>query len=96
MHWLAHVLGMDNGSGGWYLFYSGFGANFGELAIVAALLAVIRKHNCEVHRCWRLGRHKTAAGHMACRKHHPDDRLTADAVAAAHQSARENETCEGA
>lgn len=92
-HWLAHVLGLDNGSGRWYLFWSGAGANFGELTIVAALLAAVRHRNCEVHRCWRLGRHRTAAGHLVCRRHHPDGHLTAEAVTAAHRDA-ENATKE--
>jgi hypothetical protein len=84
VHWLPHILGLDNGAGGWYLFWSGFGANFGELAIAGGLLAIVRRHNCEVHRCWRLGRHKTGAGHMVCRRHHPDGHLTAEQVTAAH------------
>jgi hypothetical protein len=79
--WLMHFLGVDSGSGRWYLFHSGFGANFGEYLIAFGLFGLIRRHNCEVHRCWRLGRHATAAGHMVCRKHHPDDRLTAQQVA---------------
>ncbi len=83
--WLVHILGLDNGSGRWYLFHSGAGANLGEYAIAVALAAMIRRHNCEVHRCWRLGRHATAAGHVVCRRHHPDGHLTAEAVAAANE-----------
>ena len=73
---LLHALGIDNTSGRWYAFWSGFGSDLGELAIVGGLLAVVRRHNCEVHRCWRMGRHRTPDGHMVCRKHHPDDHLT--------------------
>jgi hypothetical protein len=75
MHWLPHVLGLDNASGRWYLFWSGAGSDLGELTIVVVLLGLIRKHNCEVHRCWRLARHQTAGGHMVCRRHHPEDHL---------------------
>lgn len=78
--WLAHVLGLDSGSGGWYLWWSGPGSDLGELAIAAALAGILRKHNCEVHGCWRLGRHRTPAGHMVCRRHHPDDHLIAQHV----------------
>jgi hypothetical protein len=85
--WLAHVLGLDNGSGYFYLWWSGIGADLGYLAVFASLVAVIRRHNCEVHRCWRLGRHATAAGHHVCRRHHPDDSLTAQDVARAHREA---------
>ena len=45
----------------WYGFWSGFGSDLGELAIVGGLIAVVRRHNCEVHRCWRMGRHRTEA-----------------------------------
>ena len=55
----------------------GFGANFGELTIAAALIALVRKHNCGIRRCWRLARHEytepdTGITHQLCRKHHPD------------------------
>lgn len=83
-HWLLHFLGVDSGSGPAYLFWSGFGANFGEFAIAGGLFTLIRKHNCEVHRCWRLGRHVTAAGQHVCRRHHPDGHLTAEGVRKAH------------
>lgn len=68
-------------------FWCGFGADLGELTIVGALIAFYKKNTCEVHTCWRLGRHMTAAGHHVCRKHHPDDRLTAEAVISAHKEA---------
>ena len=80
LHWLWFHAGLSGGNSPWYLFPSGWGANFGELAIAAGLFGMIRKHNCEVHRCWRLGRHRTAAGHMVCRRHHPDDHLTVQQV----------------
>lgn len=85
MHFLSHWLGLDNASGSLYLFWSGILGDFGLLGV---LTSTMRKHNCEVHRCWRIGRHRTDAGHAVCRKHHPDDKLTADAVAAAHAAAR--------
>jgi len=80
MHLILHWLGLDSGSGTAYLAWSGFGSDIGELAIVAALAGMLRKHNCEVHRCWRLGRHGTDGGHMVCRKHHPAGPLTARQV----------------
>lgn len=73
-HWLLHVMGVDNVSGPWYGFWSGFGSDIGELAIVGSLLAVVRRHNCHVRRCWRVGRHPVAGtGYMVCRRHHPED-----------------------
>lgn len=87
MHWLAHWLGLDNASGPIYLTWSGAGGDLGELTILGGLAAIYRRHNCEVHGCWRLGRHKTAAGHAVCRAHHPDDHLTAERVHEAHRAA---------
>lgn len=88
MHWLAHFLGTDNVSGTYYGWWSGAGSDLGELAIIGGLASVIRRHNCEVHGCWRLGRHQTAAGRWVCRKHHPEGRLTAEQVKADHEAAK--------
>lgn len=76
--WLAHVLGLDNASGMPYLAWSGFGGDFGELAIVGALVAGVRHRNCHVHGCWRLARHPVAGTtFVVCRRHHPDGAPTA-------------------
>lgn len=88
MGWLLHVLGVDNVAGRWYGFWSGFGSDLGEVAIVGGLASMVRHRNCEVHHCWRLGRHVTAAGHRVCRRHHPEDHLTAAAVRAHHDTAK--------
>jgi hypothetical protein len=85
MGWLLHVLGVDNLSGRWYGWWSGAGSDLAYLGIIGALA---RRGNCEVKGCWRLGRHKTAAGHKVCRRHHPDDHLTAQQVTAEHENAR--------
>lgn len=86
LNWLYHYFGV-NGSGSYYGFWSGTGSDIGELAIVGGLIGVVRQHNCEVKGCVRLGRHQTAAGHKTCRKHHPDDGLTAQDVLDAHKAA---------
>lgn len=83
MHWLSHWLGLDNGSGPVYLWWSGAGADLGMLG---AAYAVVRKLNCEIHGCPRLGRHLTAAQNRLCRKHHPDGPLTVEAAHAAHDA----------
>lgn len=75
-HHLLHVLGVDNVSGPWYGFWSGFGSDLGEVTIITGLLAVYKKHNCHVAWCWRVGRHPftdeaTGAEYLLCRKHHP-------------------------
>lgn len=84
---IAHVLGLDDAAGHWYLWWSGAGADLGELAVVGTLISLYRKHTCEIHRCPRLGRHLTAAGHRLCRRHHPDGPLTVEAAHAAHDEA---------
>jgi hypothetical protein len=81
---LLHTFGIDDTAGRWYAFWSGAGSDLGELAIIGALAGTYRRHTCEVHRCWRLGRHTTAAGQHVCRRHHPDGHLTAEAVRKAH------------
>lgn len=69
MHWLSHVLGLDNLSGPWYGFWSGIG---GDLSIMATPVVLLRKHNCHTPRCWRIGRHPIeGTPYVVCRKHHP-------------------------
>lgn len=74
-----HVLGVDNVSGEWYGFWSGFG---GDLTLIASVLAapiiLWRKHDCDARRCPRLARHdfkdpETGTVQHLCRKHHPEE-----------------------
>jgi hypothetical protein len=88
MGWIIHILGVDDVSGRWYGFWSGFGSDLGEAGIVVALGAQVRRHNCHVHRCWRIGRHPVAGTtYVVCRRHHPDDHLTHGQVATEHANA---------
>jgi len=73
LHWLAVHTGTINEGGPYYGFWSGFGSDIGEVAIIG---------------CWRLGRHQTGAGHHVCRGHHPDDPLTRQDVLDAHAAAK--------
>lgn len=65
-------LGTTNGSGRWYLWWSGM---FGNLTIFAAIALFYRKHNCHIHHCLRLGRHAVTdtngVEHIVCSHHHP-------------------------
>lgn len=75
VQWFLHFAGLDDGSGAWYLFWSGFiGAVEGVagLAVLGGLLHLAMEHNCQVKGCWRFGFRKTDAGHHACKKHHPN------------------------
>ena len=78
MHWLSHFLGLDNLSGPYYGFWSGFGSDLSELAIAGGLYGVLRKYNCHVRRCWRSGRHPVeGTTFTVCRHHHPEGKPTA-------------------
>lgn len=77
MHWLMHVLGVDDVSGRWYGFWSGAGSDIGELALIGAVLGMFRKHNCHQRRCWRVGRH-IVNGTPYCNRHHEQARKGSD------------------
>jgi len=72
---IGHLLGLDNASGPWYLFWSGFGSDLSEVAGLGVFVYMFwRRHSCHEDRCWRIGRHvyKDADGHehVHCRRHH--------------------------
>jgi hypothetical protein len=76
--WLQvlHVLGVDDPTGRWYAWWSGFA---GDVTLVAAILTAPyvqwKRNNCQVRRCWRFGRHpftdEGVTRHL-CYLHHPD------------------------
>lgn len=90
MSWLAHFLGLDNGSGMPYLAWSGPGADLGEFAIVGAFIAHYKRLTCHVtdpRFCWRPGTHPVeGTPFRACRRHHPTvpDQISAAHIAEAH------------
>lgn len=66
--WFKHLTGTDNGSGFWYLWWSGFFAN---AAIYGGLYVLLKKHNCHVDGCKSVHTHNDPAVHApACKKHH--------------------------
>lgn len=78
MRLLAHILGIDDPSGAWYLWWSGV---FADASLLAAPAVLLRRHNCHVKGCMRLGRHPVAGtAFVVCRRHHPDQHPTADDV----------------
>lgn len=74
--WIMHATGSDDLSGPEYGFWSGFA---GDLTVFAALAAypwvAYRRHNCQVKRCWRIGRHELTdtdgVKRSLCHVHHP-------------------------
>ena len=94
MHWLAHLLGIDNETGPIYAFWSGFGSDVGEFALLGGLVALYRRHTCHVDHprfCWRPGTHPVAGTpYRVCKRHHPavPAKVTPDRIAAAHDEAQ--------
>jgi hypothetical protein len=80
MRWLAHFFGFAAGDGNSasYLWWSGTGS---DLAYAGIFWALWRKHNCHVHRCWRIGRHLVeGTPYTVCRRHDPSGPVTAESV----------------
>lgn len=69
MNWLLHVLGVDNVSGRWYGFWSGFGSDIGQITLIGAVAGAYSKHNCHDKGCWRIGKH-VVDGTPYCGRHH--------------------------
>jgi len=91
-YWILHVMGADNLSGPWYGFWSGFGSDLGEIAIIGGLISIYRRHNCHVKGCWRIGKHPVeGTTYVVCRQHHPDAAPTHQEVLAAHRAAKERD-----
>ena len=72
IHWLFIHTGTYNESGPYYGFFSGFGSDLGELAILGGVVQLFRHRNCHVKGCWRLGKPVGDSAFLACHKHHPN------------------------
>lgn len=80
MHWLQHIwywievhTGTVNEPGPYYGFWSGFGSDIGEIALLGAIIATYKHHNCAVPRCYRIAHKKyeiKETKQYVCRKHH--------------------------
>ena len=88
LHWIQHFFGFDTGQGNapHYLFWSGFGSDLSELALVGAVAGLLRKHNCHVKGCPRIGRFPVdGTPWIVCRKHHPQDAPTHGEILASQE-----------
>jgi hypothetical protein len=83
---LYRVFGLGN-SGPWYGMWSGFGSFLPTVAMLGATLLGLRKWNCQMHGCWRLGRHEAKRQDgttvRVCRHHHPKGPLAPEHLAEA-------------
>jgi hypothetical protein len=74
-NWFEHAIGMTNGSGPEYLFWSGFGSDLGEFALIGTIIGCLahwyKSHECYDPTCPRYGAHHTPDGMRTCSKHHP-------------------------
>lgn len=60
-----------------YNFWSGFGSDIAEVALIGGLWHMARLHNCDVTKCWSLKSRPvftddgSPTPYKACRLHHP-------------------------
>lgn len=54
--WFQKVTGTDNTSGRPYGFWSGFGSDLSEIALIVGGITLYKHHNCAVKRCPRIAR----------------------------------------
>ena len=76
-HWLEVHTGTVNEPGPYYGFWSGFGSDLPEFAIIGTIATgvyqLVKKNNCHHPGCWRVGNHPAAGGQFSlCYRHHPD------------------------
>ncbi len=61
-----------NPSGRWYVFWSGFGSDIAEFAILGSIITLYRRHRCAS--CWRLAHHPVPGTiYKTCHKHATED-----------------------
>lgn len=89
-HWiivhLSQETGTSNASSRAYDFWSGFGSDIGEVTLVGVVLSTLRRYNCGIQGCWRIGhRGVGTTGHVVCRRHHPDPAPTYEQVLSEHR-----------
>jgi hypothetical protein len=90
LHWFQVYTGTTNQSGPYYGFWSGFGSDLGELAVLGAVFGAWHRVNCHAKGCWRIGRqHVSGTTYVTCRKHHPDGKPSPERIAEQHRDYRQ-------
>jgi hypothetical protein len=89
-HWWEVKTGTVNEAGPYYGFWSGFGSDIGEGAIIVAIVGTYKKWNCHVKGCPRIAHHEyeiDGVKYHLCRRHHPkiEEPLTAERVERHHK-----------
>jgi len=63
-----------------------------DITLLGGAYAILRRHNCAVKGCLRIGRHPVAGtDHIVCRKHHPHESPSAEQVLAEHAASKHRE-----
>lgn len=76
---MARVLGLTDPGGSWYLFWSGVGGDFSELAIIGALVGFYQSRTCDIKGCHRLARYRVRDTEWTvCGRHAPNERPTVE------------------
>lgn len=71
-YWIEVHTGTVNESGPYYGFWSGFGSDIAEVALIGGLIHMARARNCDVTGCLRLKSYMVdGTPWKACKKHHP-------------------------
>ena len=84
--WLYHAARWTWHDPDGYNFISG---PLADITLLGGAYAILRRHNCHVKGCPRIGRHPVeGTSYVVCRRHHPDESPTAEDVLAAHAAHR--------
>jgi hypothetical protein len=79
--WILGIYPVPAGTSPWYQFWSGFFI----VGLSAATSSFLRKQNCHVKWCWRIGRFPVADSlFTVCRHHSPDPAVHHNRVTAEH------------
>jgi hypothetical protein len=89
LNWLWEALRWTWHDPDGYNFISG---PLADITLLGGAYAILRRHNCAVKGCFRIGRHPVAGtDHIVCRKHHPHDSPSAEQVLAEHAASKHRE-----
>jgi hypothetical protein len=68
-----------------------------DVTLLGGAYAILRRHNCHVRGCPRIGRDRVeGTTYIVCRHHHPHDAPSAGQVLAEHRVAMERKAATGA
>lgn len=72
--WVEIHVGAQNESQSFYGFWSGFGSDLGEVALIGSIIAAAHHVNCHSKGCWRPGHKVHSQPYRLCHVHHPHHR----------------------